>query len=105
MRYAEFTGSRTKPFPTHSPWSGGSNSAPKLVRSLSRLLVPLKLRSNVALGPLAVGAAAGGVVPAAALPAEPVGPNRCALLLRDGVTLGLVGVSRTPGATRCTPVM
>ncbi len=36
----------TKPAPAHSPWSGGSNRALKLVTSLSRLLVPSKLDSS-----------------------------------------------------------
>src|SRR4051812_43231086 len=36
----------TKPAPSHSPWSGGSNRALKLVTSLSRLLVPSKLDSS-----------------------------------------------------------
>ena len=45
-RKAEFTGSRTNPLPTQSPWSGGSNSAPKFVTALSRLLTPLKLRTS-----------------------------------------------------------
>src|SRR5713101_7019835 len=43
MVKAELTGSTIKPLPTHRPWSGGSNSAPKLVIALSRLLTPLKL--------------------------------------------------------------
>jgi hypothetical protein len=43
MRYAELTGSRIKPPPLHSPWSGGSNFWLKLVTWLSRLLTPLKL--------------------------------------------------------------
>src|ERR1700730_1593486 len=43
MRYAELTGSSTKPLPSHSPWSGGSNVCSKLVTWLSRLLTPLKL--------------------------------------------------------------
>src|SRR4051812_25184347 len=58
MRYAELTGSRTNPAPAQSPWSGGSNLALKLVTSLSRLLVPLKLASSV-------GAPAAAPVPAA----------------------------------------
>src|ERR1019366_2571645 len=45
MRYAELTGSSTKPLPSHSPWSGGSNVCSKLVTWLSRLLTPLKLAS------------------------------------------------------------
>src|SRR4029077_16377956 len=44
--YAEFTISTTKPLPAHSPWSGGSNSSPKFVTSLSRLEVPLKFCSS-----------------------------------------------------------
>src|ERR1700722_11742647 len=43
MRYAELTGSSTKPLPSHRPWSGGSNVCSKLVTWLSRLLTPLKL--------------------------------------------------------------
>src|SRR5712692_9741350 len=46
MVKAELTGSTTKPLPTQSPWSGGSNSAPKLVFALSRLLTPLKPSSS-----------------------------------------------------------
>src|SRR5579863_1029490 len=46
MVNAEFTASSTKPLPTHNPWSGGSNSAPKFVFSLSRLLTPLKFASS-----------------------------------------------------------
>src|SRR5216683_1872687 len=47
MVKAELTGSTIKPLPTHRPWSGGSNSAPKLVMALSRLLTPLNPSSNV----------------------------------------------------------
>ncbi len=43
MRYAELTGSRMKPLPSHRPWSGGSNICSKLVTWLSRLPTPLKL--------------------------------------------------------------
>src|SRR5215472_897161 len=43
MVKAELTGSTTKPLPTQRPWSGGSNSRPKLVTALSWLLTPLKL--------------------------------------------------------------
>ena len=46
MEYAELTGSRTKPLPAHSPWSGGSKRRLKLVTSLSRLLTPLKFSST-----------------------------------------------------------
>src|SRR5450631_4075076 len=46
-RYAELTGSTTKPLPSQSPWSGGSNVALKLVSWLSRLLTPLKLACTV----------------------------------------------------------
>ena len=46
MVKAELTGSTTKPLPTHNPWSGGSNCAPKLVFALSRLLTPLKPSSS-----------------------------------------------------------
>src|SRR5690348_17999390 len=45
-RHAEFTISTTKPLPSHRPWSGGSNLAPKFVISLSRLLTPLKLATT-----------------------------------------------------------
>src|SRR3954447_1817605 len=72
MLYAEFTGSSTNPLPTHSPWSGGSNLALKLVTSLSRLLVPLKLcatEAAAAVGP-AAGEAATGVAGAAARAAD-----------------------------------
>src|ERR1700737_4296871 len=47
MVYAELTGSRTKPLPSHNPWSGGSNRRPKFVSSLSRLLTPLKWCTRV----------------------------------------------------------
>src|SRR5215469_13166262 len=43
MVKAELTDSTTKPLPTQRPWSGGSNSRPKLVTALSWLLTPLKL--------------------------------------------------------------
>src|ERR1700694_6181004 len=44
--YAESTGSSTKPLPSQSAVSGGSNFAPKFVTSLSRLLTPLKCRRS-----------------------------------------------------------
>src|SRR3954452_7145527 len=47
-RKAEFTGSSTNPVETQRRWSGGSNSAPKFVSALSRLLTPLKLRTSPA---------------------------------------------------------
>src|SRR3954464_1403683 len=67
IRKAEFTGSRTNPLPTQRPWSGGSNSAPKFVTALSRLLTPLKLRTRpageVALSTLADGGTSGTAPP------------------------------------------
>src|SRR4029077_16840382 len=45
-RHAELTISTTKPLPSHRPWSGGSNFAPKLVISLSRRPTPLKLATT-----------------------------------------------------------
>src|SRR5471030_1254893 len=65
MRYAELTGSRMKPAPAHSPWSGGSNFWLKFVTSLSRLLVPLKLVSSALAAAVALPAAAGAVGTAA----------------------------------------
>src|SRR5258708_36627037 len=70
MRYAELTGSSTKPLPLHSPWSGGSNFCSKLVNWLSRLLTPLKLtRAEL----VAVAAAAVAADPGASGPAPPAG--------------------------------
>src|SRR5437899_941419 len=60
MRYAELTASSTKPLPSHSPWSGGSNVCSKLVTWLSRLLTPLKLTSGERVAVTAAAAAVAG---------------------------------------------
>src|SRR5450755_693848 len=66
MRYAELTGSSTKPLPLHSPWSGGSNVCSKLVTWLSRLLTPLKLtRAELLAAAADADAGAPGTVSAA----------------------------------------
>src|SRR5215475_9697380 len=74
MRYAELTGSRMKPPPLHSPWSGGSNFWLKLVTWLSRLLTPLKLTRAelvaVAAAATDAGAGAGVGAPGTASAAE-----------------------------------
>src|SRR3954470_8177724 len=99
MLYAELTGSRTKPFPTQRPWSGGSNSALKLVTSLSRLLVPLKFRSNVPAG-AAVGAV--GCAEDALDCGEASGRSRCAPRCRVlGAWLAAAGRPWKIGATPC----
>ena len=68
------TGSMMNPAPAQRPWSGGSNLALKLVNSLSRLLVPLKLDSRAAglVAPAAADAVgADAVVDAAAIRRTP----------------------------------
>src|ERR1700734_4556023 len=86
MRYAELTGSSTKPLPSHSPWSGGSNVCSKLVTWLSRLLTPLKLTRAEPLAAATAAADAGAGAPGTASAAEK-GPDRS---------------RRAPsGATRC----
>src|SRR5690242_21767525 len=64
MRYAELTGSSTKPLPSHRPWSGGSNVCSKLVNWLSRLLTPSKLTRGelVAAAATAADAGAPGII-------------------------------------------
>src|ERR1700755_3149978 len=64
MRYAELTGSSTKPLPSHTPWSGGSTVCSKLVNWLSRLLTPSKLTMGelVAAAATAADADAAGIV-------------------------------------------
>src|SRR5689334_20216645 len=64
MRYAELTGSSTKPLPSHNPWSGGSNFCSKLVNWLSRLLTPSKLTRGelVAAAATAADAGAPGII-------------------------------------------
>src|ERR1039458_78547 len=83
MRYAELTGSSTKPGPSHSPWSGGSNVCSKLVTWLSRLLTPLKLASAelVAVAAAAADADADADSPGTASAAEkwPDGSRRAPL--------------------------
>src|SRR3954451_15910734 len=88
MLYAELTGSSTNRLPTHSPWSGGSNLALKLVTSLSRLLVPSNLcatEAAAAVGP-AAGEAATGVAGAAAR-APDAGGRRTPLGFADAVAV------------------
>ncbi len=103
IRYAELTGSRTKPLPAHRPWSGGSNSAPKFVCSLSRLLTPLKFSSNVLVlavpDELTTGAC---VVRVAALPWVRV--ERAPRWRAEGaVELAAAGWLVTGWMTPCTP--
>src|SRR6201995_40048 len=83
MRYAELTGSSTKPLPSHSPWSGDSNVRSKLVNWLSRLLTPSKLT----MGELVAGAAGAA------------GPARAGRVGPGGVPAGQrAGPGLAPGA-------
>src|SRR5579862_2969729 len=85
MRYAELTGSSTKPLPSHSPWSGGSNFCSKLVTWLSRLLTPLKLtRAELAAAAAAADAGAGALGTASAAEKWPDGSRRTPLVTTRG---------------------
>src|SRR5580704_17336901 len=106
MRYAELTGSSTKPLPSHSPWSGGSNVCSKLVNWLSRLLTPLKLTRAELVAAAAADADAGAGVgaPGIASAAEkwPDGIRRTPL----GTTRGADGAPTARlclGTSRATP--
>src|SRR3954469_8528535 len=99
MVYAELTISITKPLPTHSAWSGGSNSCRKLVSALSRLLVPLKFGWIVgaAAAVTADDATRGGATAARREAPATLGRRRAPLLTGSAV--------RTPSrATLCTAV-
>src|SRR5215831_10720484 len=105
MRYAELTGSRMKPLPSHSPWSGGSNISSKLVNWLSRLLTPLKLTSGelvVAAAAAAAAADAGAWGAASAAEKWPFGSRRTPL---GCVTSGVVTAGFFLGTSRATPVV
>src|SRR5450755_4771916 len=106
MRYAELTGSSTKPLPSHSPWSGGSNVCSKLVTWLSRLLTPLKLASAelVAVAAAAADADAGAPGMASAAEKWPDGSRRDPL----GTTRGADGAPTAGlclGTSQATPGM
>src|SRR5215469_731958 len=101
MRYAELTGSRMKPLPSHSPWSGGSNISSKLVNWLSRLLTPLKLtRGELVVAAAAADAGAWGA--ASAAEKWPFGSRRTPL---GWVASGVVTAGFFLGTSRATPVV
>src|SRR5262252_3090560 len=103
MRYAELTGSRMKPLPSHSPWSGGSNISSKLVNWLSRLLTPLKLtRGELVLAAAAAAADAGAWGAASAAEKWPFGSRRAPL---GCVISGVVTARFFLGTSRATPVV
>ncbi len=79
MRYAELTGSSTKPLPSHSPWSGGSNVCSKLVNWLSRLLTPSKLTIGELVAAAATAADAGEAGIVSVAEKWPDGSRRAAL--------------------------
>src|SRR6516164_2144267 len=103
MRYAELTGSRMKPLPSHSPWSGGSNICSKLVNWLSRLLTPLKLTRGELVVVVAAAAAAAGAWGAASVGEKwAFGSRRPPLGM---VPSGVVRAGFLLGSSRATPVV
>src|SRR5271169_1494832 len=101
MRYAELTGSRMKPLPSHSPWSGGSNICSKLVNWLSRLLTPLKLtRGEFVVVAAAAAADTGAPGTASVVEKWPLGSCRAPL---GCVTSGVVTAGVLLGTSRATP--
>src|ERR1700722_1209276 len=102
MRYAELTGSSTKPLPSHSPWSGGSNVCSKLVTWLSRLLTPLKLTRAELLAAAAAAADAGAPGTASAPENWPDGSRRAPLETAPGAD-DAPAAGLCLGTSRATP--